>query len=352
MKRALQLRDRRIKKVLKRREVRRLHSRTKMDMKRRGLASDGNSLSTVTVKFPKSLTIQNKRGRRALYNALVEMKRSVGKRPVYLDFSELFLQYPSAVLLLVAELDFLKRKCGSAFNVRIFMPRNEISNQVLHQVGIAALCGKELPKARDHFDESVKHWRYATGTWMNDLPGKALERFEGHLPEELHSGMWKGVSEAIINSVQHAYLEPRNDGFGSCEETRWWMLSQVRDGELTVAVCDLGIGIPRSLPIRWGQSRIAALLSKFGVVNPEVSAVRAALEIGATRTNEDNRGRGLPQIWEDMKAHDGANILLLSNRALLHWGSKSRVETQREYDRSIFGTMVIWSVPISDGTKA
>ena len=276
-----------------------------------------------------------------------QLKYHVNKRPVIIDFSKATLLYPTGVLYLVAELDRLRRRGGAAFTVRQIEPQNEIANQVFQQVGICELCGQDPPEQTDHFDESVRHWRYATGEKMNDAPGRALDRFEGRLSEALQSGMWKGVSEAIVNSVHHAYLEPRYDGFPGTDETRWWMFSEVRDGELTVAVCDLGIGIPRSLPLRWGATRIAALLSKFGLVRPEVAAVRAALEVGATRTEQENRGRGLPQIWEDMKSHTGSNIRILSNKALLSWNQKEAKETEEEFDDSIFGTMIIWSVPLS-----
>jgi hypothetical protein len=345
MRKSLQERDKRSASIAHKRAHRKALSRDKKTLRRHGFASDGHVLP-VSIKLPATLSIQNKKMRRALCSALNQIKKIVGRKSVYLDFSDVVLLYPSAVLLLTAELDRQRRNKKSAFSVRMIAPRNEIAEQVLHQVGIAELCSAEPIDERDHFDESVRHWRYATGERMNDAPGRALERFEGQLSDELQSGMWKGVSEAIVNSVHHAYLEPRGDGFEGDDETRWWMFSQVRDEQLTVAVCDLGIGIPRSLPLIWEHSRLQTLLAKFGLLKADLAAIRAALEIGATRTREENRGRGLPQIWEDMKGHEGANILLLSNRALLHWSSETGKETEHQYDDSIFGTMVIWSVPL------
>lgn len=328
-----------------RRWLRKLRSRRKLKLRRRGFSPTGEALA-VTVKFPPAISIQNKRARKMMVGSLRKMKGSIGNKPLYLDFRDTYLQFPSGVLLLVSEIDRQKRILGSKFNVEILLPEDKVSRQVFYQVGIAALCGKEKPATSEKFDESVRHWRYATGARMTDVPGKALERFEGQLSDELQSGMWKGVSEAIINSIQHAYLEERCDGFRECTDTRWWMFSQVRDNELTVAVCDLGIGIPRSLPLRWEKAKIEKLLAKFNLASPEVSAVRAALEVGATRTGDDHRGRGLPQIWQDMKSHEGSRVLLLSNRALLHWNNSTQTERHSEFSDSIFGTMVMWSVPL------
>ena len=347
MRKIFQILDRKKQPLLLKREKRRLLSYRKRQLKTRGFQPDGKC-HRIVVDMPSALTIQNKRGRRFLLNCIENLKKYVNNRPVLIDFSSTFIQYPTAVLLLTAELDRLKRAGKSRYNVSMIRPKNEVSFQVLLQVGLAELCGESSPEQNDHFDESVRHWRYATGERMNDAPGRAMERFEGHLSGELHEGIWKGVSEAIVNSVHHAYLEPRRDGFGGADEVRWWMFSHVRDGNLTVVVCDLGIGIPRSLPIVWGKSRVAQLLTKFGIVRPEVAAVRAALEIGATRTQQENRGRGLPQVWGDMKTHAGAHLLLLSNKAQLYWNADEKKESEREYDESIFGTMIMWTVPLSE----
>jgi hypothetical protein len=274
---------------------------------------------------------------------------AVGHRQVVLDFSSTARMFPTGTLYLTAELDRLKRIWKSRFNVRLVFSENPIVNQVLFQVGIGALCGHDSVE-EDQFDESVRHWRYATGERMNDAPGRALERFEGRLSDELASGMWKGVSEAVVNSVQHAYLAPRQAGPERLRETRWWMFSHVRDNRLTVAVCDLGIGIPRSLPIVWGEGRIRKLLEAFGVLKPDLAAIRAALQIGATRTGQSNRGKGLPQIWQEMKEHGAAFVGLLSNRGLLTWDGTKQIEKAVEFDESMFGTMIFWTVPL-DGDQ-
>lgn len=345
MKKCLQIRDMRSFPARAKRAARKVRQNQKKRASAKGITLDGRALP-IRIRFPSSISIQNKFARRALISSLKAFKNEVGTKPITLDFSKVVFQYPTGVLLLVSEIDRQKRALGRDFDVDIILPDNEVSRQVFHQVGIASLCGKVSPRDRNDYDETVRHWRYATGTMMTEEPGKALEQFEGQLSDELRAGIWKGVSEAIINSIHHAYIEPRNDGFRECRETRWWMFSHVSDGELTVAVCDLGIGIPRSLPLRWDMSKLQAILDRLGLGKPDLAAVKAALEIGATRTGQENRGRGLPQIWQDMKAHRHANILLLSNRALLRWSQKTHHEVGMEFEDNIYGTLVMWSVPI------
>lgn len=355
MRKSYQILHRSKKYLASKKENRARRSRRKRKLRAFRLKINGRPL-TVTLVCPVALSIRGRKSRKALLTLSSDIKRYVNRRPVLLDFRNTKRLDPTGVLYLTAELDRLRRHGGTAYSVEMLRPKDEIADQVLQQVGLAQLCGEPVPKSTDHFDESVKHWRYATGERMNDAPGRAFERLEGRLSDELQDGMWKGVSEAIVNSVAHAYLEPRNDGFPCNDGVRWWMFSQVRDGTLTVAVCDLGIGIPRSLPIKWEAGPLSQILAKFGMYKPEVAAIRAALEIGATRTGEENRGRGLPQVWEDMKGHSGSNIMILSNKAMLFWRSDLKKETNREFNESIFGTMIIWSVPInqkdlSDGTE-
>ena len=254
-----------------------------------------------------------------------------------------------ATLLLTAELDRIKRILNEDLYVKISWSSDPIVNQVLEQVGVVELCSQQADAPKESsFDESVRHWRYATGLKMSDVAGRALDRFEGRITDKLQSGLWKGVSEALVNSVEHAYLAPREPGQTQVDETRWWMFSQERDGELTVVVCDLGIGIPRSLPIRWGMEQLQDLLTRFGIHKPDLAAVRGALVLGETRTGRDNRGRGLPQIWWELRELGASGILILSNKAYLLWDGRKEREISYEFDQSIGGTIIAWTIPISE----
>lgn len=293
--------------------------------------------------------VQAKGSRRATIKFLRKLRAATlyRRNPVLLNFRDTIKMTAPATVLLTAELDRIKRRLNDQFQAMIQWSSDAIVNQVLLQVGIADICGANNERPRESkFDESVKHWRYATGVRMGDAPGRALERFEGRITEELQSGLWKGLSEALVNSVEHAYLEPRELSDRECDETRWWMFSQERDDELTVVVCDLGIGIPRSLPLRWGMDQLQDILARFGIHKPELAAVRGALILGQTRTGEENRGRGLPQIWQELKELGASGILILSNKAMLLWDGRKQIELPQEFSDSIGGTIIAWTVPI------
>lgn len=249
------------------------------------------------------------------------------------------------MLLFVAELDRIKRILKDEFSVRIENVNKRIVNQVLEQVGVYKLC--ETPRGEydsTTFDESVKHWRYATGERVNEQATKAFENIEGLLSPELAKGMWKSLSEAVVNSVEHAYVAPRGVPGPRMGHSRWWMFSEERDDELSVVACDLGIGIPRSLPLNWQPTLLQRLKDSVIGEGPDVRSIRAALKLGATSTGKTHRGKGLPQIWNTLK-DQGGSVSIHSNCGILTWNAEKGEEFSQEFETSIFGTIISWTVP-------
>jgi hypothetical protein len=199
---------------------------------------------------------------------------------------------------------------------------------------------------------NVKHWHFASGERVDDDTNEAFEAIQVRLSPAARKGMWRGFSEALINSVQHAYAAPRGTKGPDLNIKRWWMFTQERNGELTVAVCDLGIGIPRSLPLNWNSTILTQIRSALGLSSGvDVDAVKTALRVGQTSTGEKHRGKGLPQIWQAIRGNPGAGILIHSNKARLAWNSKDNKEFDHEFPDSINGTVVMSTVKTKPESK-
>lgn len=274
--------------------------------------------------------------------------------PTTIDLSELQFIMPSSAALLIAEIDRAQRICKGDFKVHLIRSKTERINSVLDQIGFSALCGSKLGKDEvdQAQDELVRHWRYATGTRVNDQTERAFTDIQGRLAPALQDGMWVGISEAVGNAALHAYLEPRGTNRRRMGTKRWWMLSQVRDGLLGVTVADLGIGIPRSLPLKWPDTTLRQLFDRLVAKGPDERAIRAAMEVGATRTGKKHRGKGLPQIWKELRDVPGAMIAIYSNKGALNWDGKNKIESSQEFKDSIHGTVISWIVPVDDTKKS
>lgn len=333
--------------AIRRRAARKVASRRKLRIRNmRKVWPYGSQV--YEVNLPISLNIQSKPQRRQTLKAITNLREAllIRGQPVILSFAKTERIYPTAGLLLTAELDRAKRILGDAFEVKIIPSQSERINGVLKQVGILDLCGVQIDSDEGLKHEWVRHWRYATGQRINEQTTRAFEQFEGRLADELKKGIWRGISEAIGNSTEHAYDQPRGTEPRRLGHKRWWMFSQERDGYLNVVVCDLGIGIPRSLPLKWKPSTLSKIFAGIVGQGEDVRAIRAALRLGASSTGKDHRGRGLPQIWQELQATKDASIVILSNRGGLIWRGRDRIELPKEFSDSIHGTVISWAVPI------
>lgn len=279
-------------------------------------------------------------------------------RDVILDFSRTTRIFPDGMLLFVAELDRAIRLGRPDQVVRCKLPEGDgndarIVREVLEQIGLLRRIQHPvaIKPVAGEFDESVRHWRYATGTRVDEEPGDVLEEHEGRIAPGLMKSMQIGLTEALLNSLHHAYRGDREDGCRRSPERRWWMFTHEKDGMLSVMVCDLGIGIPRSLPLTWDKYFLKRLSTYFPGSLPEVTSIRMALVLGESSTGEDHRGRGLPQIWNAPQGAEQGSVGIFSGHAYLGY-NKETGESQSQYNDSILGTLISWTLPIeaSEGT--
>lgn len=346
MKKILQERDKQKYAVNRKRARRKKLYKQKLLFKRKKLPWPQRQPS-VWIQVPHALRIMGPKNRRTVLKFFKKLREEALERraKITLNFIETKTIEAPAMLLFVAELDRINRILQDDFSISIANAVDINTRNVLIQVGVYSLCGHRAPKLKEEdFKENVKHWRYATGVRVDESTSEAFENIEGRLSPALKKGMWKGVSEALINSVQHAYAAPRNLRGVRLRSARWWMFSELKGGLLTVAVCDLGIGIPRSLPLNWNDNVINRLMATFSRDGPDVRAVKAAMQVGATSTSGEHRGKGLPQIWNAVRTEKNASIMILSNAARLVWNGDTEEEFAMEYSDSIAGTLVMWTV--------
>lgn len=145
---------------------------------------------------------------------------------------------------------------------------------------------------------------------------------------------------------------------------KWWIFSQEKDNKLSICVCDLGIGISRSLLTNsenvaedWFAKLKKFLKSHKEKYDKDSASIKAAIEIGNTRTNLSNRGKGLNQIINQISilCDHKASIAILSNKGsyIINRGMiEDRPLTgivdgfSLPFKQSIDGTVILWQIPI------
>jgi hypothetical protein len=246
--------------------------------------------------------------------------------------------------MVLAEVDRAIAVMRRPLRVRCKRPRVPRIDQVLQQIGLYDRLGMTVDIVPD--DETVMYWHPATGVLSDgETGGSLLEQYQGRLADGISKGLYDGIVEAMTNTLHHAYIGEIGRTLKRGLGNRWWMLSQERDGFLTVAICDLGIGIPRSL-FRSGtfsRSAISSLWQTLKLDRSDASAIKVALQLGKTRTGQPGRGKGLSEIVDAVRLSEDGGVLILSNKGL--FTSAKGKDYSSNASLSIRGTLIQWMVP-------
>lgn len=265
-------------------------------------------------------------------------------RAITIDFTKTTRFVSSATLLFYAELSRLIEITGNRIRIRCKPPSNDRACQVLHQIGVYDKCGQIVKKRSSYYDDVV-HWRVAHGHIVdNSICAPAIEEFEGQLALPLVNGLFRGLGEAMTNAKHHAYIDIREDGLNyTPPHADWWMFSQARQGYLSVVFCDLGIGIPNTLPLK--KPSLFSQLKALGRANSDGACIQDAIEDSRTRTQLPERGKGLGNIVDVVSGLKDGIVMVLSNRGFYLSINGTGPKTH-DLKESILGTLIYWRVPL------
>lgn len=305
---------------------------------------------------PKQILLMEADSRHELVGFIRNLRKTVvqGNR-VQINFKNTEKVHSCGTLLLVAEIDRLVRSQGPS-TISCTYPKDEKVEKVFQQVGLLKLLDKEHRLEITEEDRDVFHWKYASGVDVSAIQADPIFKgIKAQIPKSYRKVV-VGVEEAMDNSVHHAYIEPRGDRLsGKSEEAdarRWWLFAEVLDDWLHVIFCDLGVGIPRSLPKSWAEEAGDIVTLSLSRAKKDVKMIRRAFEVGRTRTELAHRGKGLKNIA--IAAQELGGVLTVhSNSGCLRKDFRNDDTKERSimFKRSIMGTVIQWSIPLTIGME-
>lgn len=279
--------------------------------------------------------------------AFLQQVRGYKGSHLSIDMSQVTRLVATATLAFKAELSYLRAK---GVDISGILPKKERIHQVLTQTGLCDLLG--LPRSKVLDREDIVHWTHASGTWTLAEPDK-LEAFlriaDNPHPQEL----FRGMIESVSNCVEHAYQEhPQRRHLGSHFEG-WWGFQQLRNGELTTCIFDIGIGIANALPIKLRDEPglLNKLMAAFRRIRgKDVQSISAAIEYGRTSTGLQERGKGLRDAHKVIDSAGNGQLMIISNRGMYVYtrerGKIVGTTTTRALQGSMHGTMYLWRYPL------
>lgn len=275
-------------------------------------------------------------------------------KPAILDFRRTESFTPVSTLYMLAEIDRIVTLSPLAKPITIVDPRLRRPREVLKQIGLHALTGDNSDVVPER--EDVVYWRATKG---NDQSGDKLAILEAvaervnreHAKSIELNGLWRGVTEAVGNSVEHAYKFPRDDGFQGLPETKWWMFTQLREGFFTVAVCDLGCGYRATIDQTIPEKFIAELKARFAAMNRDAIAINTAMEYGRTGTHKAERGKGSRDALSVLQGYGFGELMILSNSGWVQFTYANGHPSAFRWGGltiDIRGTIVWWRLPVGE----
>ena len=271
---------------------------------------------------------------------------------VRLDFRDTKIMYPAATILLYAEIDRLVSTSTLAKPITILSPKSRRVREVLKQIGFYDLTGdtsSTVPARQD-----VVYWRQAKGKDQSGADLRLIEVVAERVNTEHGSNLilqslWRGVTEAVANSVEHAYKHPRLDGFQGLAETKWWVFTQVKDGVFFVCVCDLGCGYQATIGETISEKLRAEIASLFRGKNRDAIAIETAMAFGRSSTGEGHRGLGSRDAISVLERHQDGDLVVISNTGTVHYQYVRGFLTKRSQTGlgfSVNGTILWWRLPL------
>ena len=262
------------------------------------------------------------------------------KRHVVISFAKTRKMFTCGTLLFYSELRNILNRDETIAEVRMLQSSNLKVMQVLKQIGLMSIL-QYSNSIEPTFDDVVK-WKFTFG---NNVNGPRYEdiaySIDGGLEEKTREGLFKAFSEAMTNTHQHAYIEMDGVRSVAIGDESWWAFSQVKNGYIHIVFCDLGIGIPGSLPMK-RPDWVRDITARIGFGDAEV--IQGAVHISRSRTGLDNRGKGLKQLVEAIKEVDAGHLLILSRKGGYRY--QDGEERTHNYRDSIDGTLIEWKLPL------
>ena len=328
--------------------IRRQHTRRKVLVraagKRRHLLSSKNPIrrADVLIKAPKCFRLVADEDRDNVLEFVRDIREALSlNTTAVLDFAATEKLHSCGTLYFLANIDILLRLHPGRLKCR--RPKDPIVEQLFQHVGLFHKLGKKSNVAVTA--ENVVNWHYATGTDASTSAFKALLVQHGEAMGGLvkRSALYDCMSEAVTNTKKHAYPSTEANPL-----PQWWMFSQANSETLEVVICDLGIGIPKSL-LQKPQMRdyFRKLLMVGRQSSHDKEMIKVATSTNRSSTGLEYRGKGLPQMLEFIKQGTTGGFRAQSGHGVYLYNATTRIDKAKTFNHPIKGTLIQWTIQLN-----
>ncbi|EPW4737209.1 hypothetical protein [Vibrio parahaemolyticus] len=263
----------------------------------------------------------------------------------------------AAGLLMVATVDYIKAKYPKLEfkvtrppnrRVGLLMENQNLVDSVLVHIGFYDLIGHGHIKRRCDA-KTVTCWSYAYG---DDASGEIAAKLIQNLSQFgiKTNKLYRSCFEAVANACEHAYTDKvtRDNPFIL---KRWWFFVGVLNDKITVLICDLGHGIPKTLEVTQDENMLTKLWNKLKLPSKpttDCTLIHASTMVKETRTKEVYRGKGGADVKTFVDETEHSSLIIFSNRGTYRYAGQDRPSKAYDNHSSVGGTIIEWTIPYTN----
>lgn len=253
--------------------------------------------------------------------------------PVYIDMKMVSSMSIESIMYLLSIMKIQKLK-GTPFKISGNVPTSADNYDLLLNSGFFKFVnsdGLALSHNGDTFE--IAESDQVDNAIARNICRFIMERMQVE-QKSLYS-IYDMVIELMTNTVEHAYVE------GMHVIANWYIYVHYdhENREMHFAFLDNGLGIPTTVNKTNVEKIKQWITSRNLLVFGQVDLIEASLQ-GAfkTRTQEENRGKGMPGIYDALKRRRVLNLAIISNFGYYSESKKMDMKT------NLHGTLYYWTM--------
>jgi len=273
-------------------------------------------------------------------------KKGVSGQRMTIDFSKTVFMSALGTVYVYSEIS----KIQTAYQRAVVRIRTETvsSIQVAHTLqesGLLQLCGSSagprgdfLPIVQGKGDDRLSEiTKYVLSTALSH--GQLGDADRDHAELLVH----KAISEAMLNVQYHAYPQDKEYNF-------WWVTAAIFENELHIALCDRGVGIPKTL-LKKAWFKKFAQTFELGVDDAKMIK-EAMIYTRSSRKKRAGAGWGSRDIQRLVLDHGRGRLTIISGAGHYHLQTQDNKphETTRKIRYDVAGTLIQWRIPLQQPT--
>lgn len=291
---------------------------------------------------------------------LVERVRSAARagQRVLLNLAHVRSIRSSALVYLLAQVHMLRMEMGADFVTGTY-PKSARVERQLAESGFYDILGVKSGRTFDQAKRATRYIRFKSDQKINGAEiasvRQELLRDDLSMPPSVARKIFRALTEAMTNVNHHGYVTKvfKSTRASQHVKGRWWLFASLntRLNTFRLVFYDAGVGIPKTLPRKYPLEMIRQVLSLLPGLRPDdAQMIQAAMELGRTRTDLDNRGKGLMDLTKLIDTVGAGNMAILSRHG--HYSYSSAGTALANRDSFVEGTLIEWTLPIDKALNA